>query len=130
MTCSAFHPIICKVLKRRIFWNSTSWWAASTVTTYCPSRPLQLTQENITKHGERVDENRCIIYSHKFPTVNIDRDFLASLSLVPSNSQVSSSGWYLKMGGIFYDSSLRISNACYLKPVDGVIFTLSAPTSD
>ena len=35
--------------------NSPGWWAA-TVVTYCPGRPLQLTQKNITKHGERVEE--------------------------------------------------------------------------
>ena len=33
---------------------------AASVPTYCPSRPSQLTQENITKHGEQVDENCCI----------------------------------------------------------------------
>ena len=38
--------------------NSTGWWAV-TDATYCLSRPLQLTQ-NLTKHGKRVDEQRCI----------------------------------------------------------------------
>ena len=38
--------------------NSLGWWA-TTVATYCPSRPSQLAQKNMTKHGERVDEKRC-----------------------------------------------------------------------
>ena len=38
--------------------NSLGWWAAN-VATYCPSRPSQLTEKNITKYVEQVDENRC-----------------------------------------------------------------------
>ena len=35
--------------------SSPGWWAPSLVT-YCPSRPLKLTQTAISKHCERVDE--------------------------------------------------------------------------
>ena len=38
--------------------NSSGLWAASAAT-YCPRKPLQITYNNKTKHGERVDENRC-----------------------------------------------------------------------
>ena len=36
--------------------NCPGW---CTVAIYCPSRPSLITQKNITKHGEREDENRC-----------------------------------------------------------------------
>ena len=44
--------------KHEDFGNSPGWWA-TTFATYCPSRPWQLTLKKITKHVERVDENRC-----------------------------------------------------------------------
>ena len=31
-------------------------WCDASVATYCPSKPSQLTQTNITKHGKRVVE--------------------------------------------------------------------------
>ena len=37
--------------KHENFGNSPGWWA-TTVATYCPSRPYQLTQKNITKNGK------------------------------------------------------------------------------
>ena len=40
--------------------NSPGWWADS-VATYCPSRPSQLAQKNITKHDKRLDENLCTL---------------------------------------------------------------------
>ena len=39
------------------FLGNSPGWLADTVDTYCPIRPSQLTQKNITKHGERVDEH-------------------------------------------------------------------------
>ena len=41
------------------FGNSPGWWAA-TFATYFPSRPLQLAQKKMTKHGISTYENRCI----------------------------------------------------------------------
>ena len=43
--------------------NSPGWQPA-TVTTYFPSRPSQLLATTVTKHYNRLDENRCL--SHMF----------------------------------------------------------------
>ena len=72
--CHSFVPIFARTTRVPFiqsfarfedeFWgNSPGWWAA-TVATYCLSRVSQLAQKNITKHGERADENRCSIIVH------------------------------------------------------------------
>ena len=38
--------------------DSPGCWTTA-VATYCQNRPLQLTQRNITKHNEQVDDKRC-----------------------------------------------------------------------
>lgn len=35
------------------FWGIPPGWYADTVSSYCPSRPPQLAQKNLTKHGQR-----------------------------------------------------------------------------
>ena len=42
--------------------GNSRWWVAIEAT-YCPSRPSQLTQEKLPKHGKTMDENRCTVPS-------------------------------------------------------------------
>ena len=51
--------------------TSSGWWA-TTEANYCPSRPSQLTQKNISK---RVDENRCSFSSTVYTYVLLKNQF-------------------------------------------------------
>ena len=51
-------------LLENILQNLRNKWPPHPVASYCPRRPSQLTQNNITKHGEWVDEYCCILFVH------------------------------------------------------------------
>ena len=59
-TLQSVFPGLLQGFEDDVLGNSPGW-LADTAASYCPGRPSQLTQDNVTKHCDRVEKTLCLV---------------------------------------------------------------------